>query len=696
MDAVEKAKSGHPGAPMGMAPMAYALWMDHLKHNPRNPLWPDRDRFLLSAGHASMLLYSLLHLTGYDLSMEDIKQFRQWASRTPGHPEYRHTPGVETTTGPLGQGFSNGVGMAIAERMLADRFNRDGFNIVDHYTYAICSDGDLMEGVSSEAASLAGHLSLGKMVYLYDSNNITIDGSTDLAFTEDAGRRFEAYRWHVQHVEDGNDLDALNAAIEAARADPRPSFIAVSTHIGYGAPNKQDTAAAHGAPLGPDEVRAAKQALGWDPEADFLVPSEALDKFRSAVESGRKAEEAWNRLMQEYTAAYPKEAAEFLRMQERRLPDGWDAELPDFKPDDGPMATRKASGKSINGLAGRVPELIGGSADLAESNLTDIVDGGELSAKEVGRNIHFGVREHAMGGALNGIAIHGGLRPFGGTFLIFSDYMRGSIRLAAVMRAPVIYVFTHDSVGLGEDGPTHEPVEHLASLRAMPSLIVIRPADATETVEAWRTALSLTEGRPVGDLPETGDASARAAPEDEELPDVSRSGALPGNQSGDEMVAGPVALCLTRQNLPVFDRTKMAPASGLSRGAYVLSDSAGRPDLIYVATGSEVSVAVEAAEKLSEEGVAVRVVSMPCWELFERQPQSYRDEVLPPEVKARVSVEAAASFGWERWIGEMGESIALDHFGASAPGGRILAEFGFNPDNVAAAGRRVLDKVRPA
>lgn len=695
MDAVEKANSGHPGAPMGMAPMAYALWTKYLKHNPQDPLWPDRDRFLLSAGHASMLLYSLLHLTGYDLSLEDLKQFRQWGSRTPGHPEYRHTPGVETTTGPLGQGFANGVGMAIAERMLADRFNRDGFNVVDHYTYGICSDGDLMEGISSEAASLAGHLSLGKLVYLYDSNHITIDGSTDLAFTEDVGRRFEAYGWHVQHVDDGNDLDALSAAIEAGRTDPRPSLIAVSTHIGYGAPNKQDTAAAHGAPLGPDEVRAAKEALGWNPEATFLIPSQALNKYREAIRSGRAAQEQWKRMMQEYEAAYPKEAAEFHRGQDRRLPEDWDAELPDFKPDDGPMATRKASGKAINGLAGRIPELVGGSADLAESNLTDIVDGGELSAKEVGRNIHFGVREHAMGGALNGMAIHGGIRPFGGTFLIFSDYMRGSIRLASLMRAPVIYVFTHDSVGLGEDGPTHEPVEHLASLRAMPSLIVIRPADATETVEAWRTALALTEGRPVGDLPETGKNSSGGDKPliSEDLPDVSQSSALPSSEPGDEMVAGPVALCLTRQNLPVFDRSKVGPASGLSKGAYVLSDSDGRPDVILIASGSEVSVAVEAARQLADEGVAARVVSMPSWELFERQPETYRNDVLPPGIKARVSVEAAASLGWERWIGDLGEAVALDHFGASAPGAKILDEFGFNPENVAAAARRVLQRV---
>lgn len=695
MDAVEKANSGHPGAPMGMAPMAYVLWTRHLKHNPKDPLWPDRDRFLLSAGHASMLLYSLLHLTGYDLALDDLKQFRQWGSRTPGHPEYRHTPGVETTTGPLGQGFANGVGMAMAERMLASRFNREGLDIVDHFTYSICSDGDLMEGISSEAASLAGHLSLGKLVYLYDSNRITIDGSTDLAFTEDVGRRFEAYGWHVEHVEDGNDLEALNAAIEAGKADSRPTLIAVSTHIGYGAPNKQDTAAAHGAPLGPDEVRAAKEALGWDPDAQFLIPSEALDKYREAVEDGRKAQDSWNRLMQEYASSFPEEAEEFRRVQERRLPQGWDSELPDFKPDDGPMATRKASGKSINGLAGTVPELVGGSADLAESNLTDINDAGELSAKEVGRNIHFGVREHAMGGALNGMAIHGGIRPFGGTFLIFSDYMRASIRLASLMRAPVIYVFTHDSVGLGEDGPTHEPVEHLASLRAMPSLVLIRPGDATETAEAWRTALSLTEGKPVGDLPETGQSpSGGEPPETADLPDVSQSNSMPSNESGDEIVDGPVALCLTRQNLPVFDRTKLGPASGLSKGAYILSDSGGRPDVILIATGSEVSVALEAAEALSAEGTAVRVVSMPSWELFERQPGSYKDEVLPPDVKARVSVEAGATFGWERWIGDQGEAVGFDHFGASAPGAKILDEFGFNAENVAAAARRVLERTR--
>ncbi|MGI8425467.1 MAG: transketolase [Actinomycetota bacterium] len=697
MDAVEKATCGHPGAPMGMAPMAYVLWTRYLKHNPQDPTWPDRDRFILSAGHASLLLYSLLHLTGYDLSLDDIKDFRQWGSRTPGHPEYRHTPGVETTTGPLGQGFANGVGMAMAERMLAERFNRSGFNVVDHYTYCICSDGDLMEGISSEAASLAGHLKLGKLVYLYDSNHITIDGTTDLAFTENVPARFAAYGWHVQEVTDGNDLDALDAAIAAGRQDPRPSLIAVTTHIGYGAPTKQDTPKAHGAALGAEEVAAAKTNLGWDPQAFFLIPDAALENYRQAVQTGQQAHQNWSNLMSKYQESFPDEAAEFSRCQDGCLPEGWDAELPDFKPDDGPMATRKASGKSIAGLAGRLPELVGGSADLAESNLTDIPDGGEFSATESGRNIHFGVREHGMGGLLNGMAIHGGVRPFGGTFLIFSDYMRGSIRLAALMKAPVIYVFTHDSVGLGEDGPTHEPIEHVASLRAIPTLVVMRPADATETAEAWRTSLTLTEGRPVGDLTDKGHGQTAGQGD---LPDINK-GAGPGHDdkgSVGEIADGPVALCLTRQNLPVFDRTQLASATGVSKGAYVLLDPSDSvaPDLILIGTGSEVSLALEAAQKLTAEGINARVVSMPSWELFERQSQSYRNEVLPPSVRARVSIEAGTTLGWERWIGDEGKAIGVDHFGASAPGAKIMEEFGFSPDNVVETARRVYERTRGA
>ena len=654
-DAVQKANSGHPGAPMGLAPAAYVLWHRFLKHNPANPHWPDRDRFVLSAGHASMLLYSLLFLTGYGLTIEDLQQFRQWGSLTPGHPEYGHTVGVETTTGPLGQGFATGVGMAIAERELAARYNRPGFAVVNHHTYAICSDGDVMEGVSHESASLAGHLRLGKLIYLYDANQISIDGSTELAFTEDVGKRFEAYQWHVQHVPDGNELGKITEAIEAAQGDPRPSLIVLRTHIGYGAPTRQDSELAHGQALGEEEVRGTKIRLGWDPDKHFFVPDEALANWRQAGPRGAEAEATWNYLFSRYKAEYPELAAEFERVLSGKLPEGWDADLPVVPVDKKSVSTRAASNMAINALAPRVPELIGGSADLTGSNLTEIKGGGSLGADASGRNIHYGVREHGMAAAMNGMALHGGIRPFGGTFLIFSDYMRPAVRLAALMKAPTIFVWSHDSIGQGEDGPTHQPVEHLASLRAMPNLMLIRPADANEAIEAWRVAL-LHHDRPVG-------------------------------------------LVLTRQNVPVLDRTRLAPASGLAKGAYTLFDPPASnggspdPDLIIIATGSEVSISVEAAERLAGEGIRARVVSMPSWDLFAAQPKSYRDEVLPPSVRARLSVESAASFGWERWIGDEGASVALDHFGASAPGATVMAELGFTADNVAEHARSLVQRV---
>ncbi|GAC1362800.1 MAG: transketolase [Actinomycetota bacterium] len=656
MDAVEKANSGHPGAPMGLAPTAYVLWTKFLKHNPTNPSWPDRDRFVLSAGHASMLIYSLLYLSGYGLTIEDLQQFRQWGSLTPGHPEYGHTVGVETTTGPLGAGFGTGVGMAIAERILADRFNRPGHAVVDHYTYAICSDGDVMEGVSHEAASLAGHLRLGKLIYLSDANQITIDGATDLAFTENVGVRFEGYEWHVQHVADGNDLGALTEAIAAAQTDPRPSMIIVRTHIGYSAPNKQDTAGAHGSPLGAEEIRGAKQRLGWDPDQHFFVPDSALEAWRSLIPKGEAAEANWKALMADYAERFPEDAAEFERVMAGQLPDGWDIDLPTVAADK-PVATRTASNVAINAIAPQVPELSGGSADLTGSNLTGIKGAGILGPDTAGRYIHYGVREHGMGSAMNGMALHGGVRPYGGTFLIFSDYMRPSVRLAALMKIPSIFVYSHDSIGQGEDGPTHQPVEHLASLRAMPGLIVLRPADANETIEAWRYTMTHTEG--------------------------------------------PVALVLTRQNLPVLDRTVMAPAAGLHKGAYTLFEppasnwGSTEPDLIIMATGSEVSICVDAAQTLAGEGIRARVVSMPSWELFSRQPQSYIDEVLPPSVTARLSVECLSTFGWSRWVGEAGASIGLDHFGASAPGARVLKEFGFTAENVMTHARGLVQGKAP-
>jgi transketolase len=641
MDAVQKANSGHPGMPMGAAPMAYVLWTHFLKHNPANPHWPDRDRFVLSAGHGSMLLYSLLHLTGYDLPLEELQNFRQWGSRTPGHPEHGLTPGVETTTGPLGQGFANGVGLAIAERFLAGRFNRPGHTVVDHYTYAIVSDGDLMEGVASEAASLAGHLGLGKQIYLYDDNHISIEGSTDLAFTEDVERRFQAYGWHVQRVDDGNDLDAIAAAIEAAQAvTDQPSLIMVRTHIAYGSPGKQDTAEAHGAPLGEEEVRRTKENLGWPTEPPFYIPDEVLPHFREAVERGRACEAEWQARFEAYAAEYPQLAAEWQPAMEGQLPVGWDADLPHFTPADGSLATRQVSGQVLNAIAPYLPTLLGGSADLAPSNNTLLKKYGDITSDDFsGRNLHFGVREHAMGSIANGLALHGGLIPYTGTFLVFSDYMRPSIRLAAMMGLPVIFIFTHDSIGLGEDGPTHQPIEQLAALRTIPRLIVLRPADATETVEAWRVALTHRDG--------------------------------------------PVALALTRQKLPVLDRTERADADGVARGAYVLADAEGeQPDIILIATGSEVHPALEARKQLAEKGTQARVVSMPSWELFDRQPQTYRDQVLPPTVTARLAVEAGVPQGWHRYVGPAGEVIGLDRFGASAPYKTLMEKFGFTAENI--------------
>lgn len=651
MDAVQKANSGHPGLPMGMADVAYVLWTQFLKHNPANPDWPNRDRFVLSGGHGSMLLYSLLHLTGYDLPLEELMNFRQWGSRTPGHPEYGLTPGVETTTGPLGQGFANGVGMAVAERFLAETFNRPGYPLVDHYIYAIVTDGDLMEGISHEAASLAGHLGLGKLIYLYDDNHISIDGPTELAFTEDRCARFEAYGWHVQQA-DGHHREAVARAIRAAQAETsRPSLIACRTHIAYGSPNKQDTAAAHGAPLGAEEVRLTKENLGWSPDAQFYIPEEVLARYREAVPRGQALEGDWQRLFERYAAEHPDLAEQWQQVWSGELPAGWDEAMPAFDPSDGPMATRSASGKVLNAIAPALPTLIGGSADLTPSNNTELKSYAWLqTGKFGGRNIHFGVREHTMGGILSGLALHGGVIPYGGTFLIFSDYMRPSIRLAAMMELPVVYVFTHDSVGLGEDGPTHQPVEHLPSLRAIPNLIVIRPADATETVEAWRVAL--------------------------------------------EHRVGPVALLLTRQKLPVLDRSALAPARGLRHGAYVLADTDGAPDLILLASGSEVQVALETCERLAAQGVKARVVSMPSWELFEQQPPEYRAEVLPPEVTARLAVEAAVPLGWDRYVGPHGDVVGLQRFGASAPYKVIFEQLGFTSENVALRALAVLDKTR--
>ncbi|MEW6717488.1 MAG: transketolase [Chloroflexota bacterium] len=640
LDAIQKANSGHPGLPLGAAAMAYTLWTRHLRYNPRNPQWPGRDRFILSGGHGSMLLYALLYLTGYDLSLEDIKNFRQWNSCTPGHPENHLTPGVEVTSGPLGQGFGNGVGMAIAAEHLAAHFNQPGHEIFNHYIYAIVTDGDLMEGVASEAASLAGHLRLGRLIYLYDDNRISIDGSTDLTFTEDRLARFAAYGWQVQRVADANDVDSLEAAICSAQADSRPSLISCRSVIGYGLPNLQDTAKAHGEPPGEEELRGAKRNLNWPLEPDFLVPPDVLAHFREAVERGARLEASWQAQLRAYREAFPELAQELERRFQGKLPEGWEADMPEFPPDAKGMATRAASGKVINAIAPRLPELMGGSADLTPSNKTWIESSTDFQpATPQGRNLHFGVREHAMGAALNGMGLHGGVTPYAGTFLVFSDYLRPALRLAAMSRIPNIWVFTHDSVGLGEDGPTHQPVEHLAALRALPNLVVIRPMDANEVTEAWKVA-------------------------------ITRKG-------------GPTALALTRQAVPTLDRLLYAPASGLRHGAYVLADMGDdEPELILMASGSEVHLITRAGELLAAEGVNVRLVSFPSWELFEAQDTSYQDSVLLPSVRARLAVEAAVAQGWERWVGDGGDIISLERFGVSAPYEVLFEKFGFTVENV--------------
>ena len=667
IDAVQKANSGHPGLPLGAAPMAYVLWTRFLRHNPRNPKWPDRDRFAFSAGHGSMLLYSLLYLTGYDLSLDDIKNFRQWGSRTPGHPEYRLTPGVELTTGPLGQGFANGVGLAIAEAHLAATYNQSGHTVVDHRTFGICSDGDLMEGVSYEAASIAGHLHLGKIVYLYDANQVTLAGSTGLIFTEDVGKRFEALEWHVQHVEDGNDLDALERSIQNGIDETlRPSIVIVHTTLGYGSPNKAGTFAAHGNPLGPDEVVATKRNLGWPSSEAFYVPDEALNHFRSAVDKGTRLEQEWLKRFDAYARDHADLAIRFRRTHSGELPADWDRDLPTFKAEDvkgGQMATRSAGASVINAIAKSVPELIGGSADLNPSTDTALKGFGDFESPTnkaadrqgavgtdwsfAGRNMFYGVREHAMGSITNGIVYHGGLRGFSATFLVFSDYMRPPLRLAALSELPSIFVYTHDSIGLGEDGPTHQPIEHLPALRAIPHMVVFRPADANEVTEGWRVAIERRDG--------------------------------------------PTILVFSRQALPIFDRSVCGPAAGARKGAYVLIDAEnGSPDAILIATGSEVALAMQARELLQKDGADVRVVSMPSWELFAAQPQAYRDEVLPPSVVARVGIEAASPLGWERWVGQDGDVIGLNRFGASAPYTDVYKHLNFTADYVADRARELL------
>jgi transketolase len=640
-DAVQQANSGHPGLPMGAAVMAYTLWTRHLRHNPRNPKWPGRDRFVLSGGHGSMLLYSLLHLTGYDLPLDEIKNFRQFDSKTPGHPEYGLTPGVEVTTGPLGQGFGQGVGMAIAATHLAATFNQPGHEIIQSYIYGIVTDGDLMEGVSSEAASLAGHLGLGRLIYLYDDNHVSIDGSTDLAFTEDRAERFQAYHWHVQTVEDGNDVEVIDAAIRAAKADPRPSLICVRTIIGFGAPKKQGTAKAHGEPLGDEELNAAKENLGWPLEPRFLIPGEVLEFYREAIDKGRERETDWNMRFDAYTRIHPALGAELDRRLKGGLPEGWDQDLPIFPVDEKGMATRVSSGKVLNALSAKLPELMGGSADLTPSNNTKFEEAGDFQKDNpMGRYLRFGVREHAMGAALNGINLFGGLIAYGGTFLIFSDYMKPAIRIAAISEVGSIFVFTHDSVGLGEDGPTHQPIEHLMALRAVPNLTVIRPADANEVAEAWKFAIAHRDG--------------------------------------------PVALALTRQNLPTLAETNQGK---LNKGAYVLRDFGENPQLILIASGSEVSLIYGAAEKLFEEGIAVRVVSFPSWNLFEKQDEAYRESVLPKSITARLVVEAGATLGWDRYAKSV---LGLDHYGASAPYKDIFKNFGFTVENVVARAKELL------
>lgn len=643
IDGVEKANSGHPGMPMGMADVAYVLWTKFLKHNPKNPDWYDRDRFILSAGHGSMLIYSLLHLTGYDLSLEEIKNFRQMGSKTPGHPEYGMTPGVETTTGPLGQGFGTGVGMAMAEHFLGAKFNKEDHKIVDHYTYAIVSDGDLMEGISHESASMAGHMGLGKLIYLYDSNRISIEGSTVITFTEDVTKRFDAYNWHVIEI-DGHDHDQITSAIEEARSvTDKPSLVVCKTHIGFGSPNKQDKASSHGSPLGEEEIKLTKEAYGWESEEAFHIPTEALTKFREAVEKGKEAEEQWNSAMKEYEGSFGEEAGQFKQWMSRKLSDELNDKLPVFEEDEKGMASRAASGKVINAIKDVVPNLFGGSADLGGSTKTDIEGyGSYIEDSPTGRTVHFGVREHGMGAAVNGMALHGGMVPYGATFFVFTDYMRPAIRLAALMKVPSIFVLTHDSIGLGEDGPTHQPVEHLASLRAMPNVTILRPADANETSHAWKAALE--------------------------------------NQTG------PTLLVLTRQNLPTLSRNESNKAELVQKGAYIYSESEGdTPDTILIGTGSELQYAIEAKSLLKEEGVDARVVSMPSWELFEKQDATYKEKVLPAMVINRVSIEAGSTFGWQRYVGEKGTSVGINSFGESAPYEELYKHFGITTDAVVEA-----------
>jgi transketolase len=639
-DGVQQANSGHPGLPMGAAPLAYTIWTRHLHHNPANPGWPDRDRFILSGGHGSMLLYSLLHLTGYDLPLHELKNFRQWGSLTPGHPEYGLTPGVETTTGPLGQGFANGVGMAMAESHLAQVYNRPGHEVINHFVYAIVTDGDLMEGVASEAASLAGHLQLGKLIYLYDDNRISIEGSTDLAFTEDRSKRFESYGWHVQCVEDSLDIEAIDRAIQVAKADPRPSLIMVRTIIGYGLPTRAGTARAHGEPPGDAELNGAKEMLGWPLEPRFYLPEDSLAFFRQAIQNGATWENAWQKKMDAYRAEYPELTAEVERRLAGKLPEGWDEALVEFPADPKGMATRAASGKVLNTLATALPDLFGGSADLAPSNNTWMNNSPAfLTGTYEGSNIHFGVREHCMAAIVNGMAYHGGVIPFGATFLVFSDYMRGALRLSALSHLGSIWVLTHDSIGVGEDGPTHQPVEQMAALRAIPNLVVLRPADANETLQAWKVAI--------------------------------------------ENRHQPTVLALTRQNLPTLDRTRYAPAAGLRKGAYVLADlGKGRPQIILIASGSEVSLIIEAGNRLAMEGIAVRLVSFPSWELFSKQDQAYQDSVLLPNVERRLAVEAGVSQGWHRWVGSKGLVLGLDRFGVSAPAGLAFKNLGLSVENI--------------
>jgi transketolase len=651
VDAVQKANSGHPGAPMGAAPMAYVLWSRFLKHNPNDPEWLDRDRFILSAGHASAMLYALLYLTGYDLSLEELKRFRQWESKTPGHPEYRLAPGVEATTGPLGQGFANGVGMAITERWLAEHYNRPGHEIIDHYTYAIVSDGDLMEGVSSEAASLAGTLRLGKLIYLYDDNDISIEGNTDITFTENVAQRFRAYGWHVIGPIDGMDTAGVDWALRMAQAErSRPSLIICQTIIGYGSPNKAGTASAHGEPLGEEEVRLAKEHLGWSYQEPFTIPPEALAHFRQAQERGRRRQAEWQTRLEAYRQDYPDDARRLEEDLLGNLPEGWDSDLARlFQPGDKPVATREASGRVMNTIAKRVHALVGGAADLAPSTKTILKDSEHYGINEYrGHNLHFGVREHAMGAIANGMALHGGVIPFTATFLVFYDYMRPPVRLAALMGLRVVYIFTHDSVGLGEDGPTHQPIEQLVGLRAVPNLVVLRPADATETAEAWKVAM--------------------------------------------ERRYGPTSLVLSRQNLPVLDRTVLAPASGVRRGGYVLWEAASPPHVVLIGTGSEVHIALEAGKLLRVSGVAARVVSLPSWELFDEQPAEYRNGVLPPSLGVRVSIEAASPLGWERYVGLDGVAIGLSRFGVSAPGQVIYEQLGLTAQHMADEALRLLQE----